>query len=81
MRWRLLSGELALRRSSELRSKITRGAAVSRLGRAFGSVDTPIYHLEVRQAPIMQERRPRHVTAFSPHPKQRYAMVNFGALP
>jgi hypothetical protein len=28
---------------------------------------------------MMQECRPRHVPAFSPHPKQRYAI--FGVLP
>ena len=54
--------------------------SVPRLGGAFYDVDVAINHLEVWQAPIIEQRRPRRVAVFVPHPKQRDAVVNLGAF-
>ena len=56
-------------------------ASVSRLDGAFCGVNIAINYLEVRQAPIGEQLRPRRSPVFAPHPKQRHAMINFGALP
>jgi hypothetical protein len=57
------------------------GASILRFGGAFCGVNIAIYYLEVRQAPIAQQIRPRRFPVLVPNPKQRNAVVNFGALP
>jgi len=57
------------------------GASVLRLDGAFCGVNIAINYLEVRQAPIPQQIRPRRFPVLAPNPKQRNAVVNFGALP
>ena len=44
-------------------------------------MNVTIDYLEVWQAPIGEQIRPRRFPVFAPHPKQRDAVVNFGALP
>ena len=56
-------------------------ASVSRLDGTFCRVNVTIDHLEVGQAPIAEQIRPRRFPVFAPHPKQRDAVVNFGTLP
>ena len=48
---------------------------------AFCGVDVAIDQLKVRQAPKIEQPRPRRVSVFAPDPKQRDAMVNFGVPP
>ena len=57
------------------------GASVLRLDGAFCGVNIAINYLEVRQAPIAQQVRPRRFPVLVPNPKQRNAVVDFGALP
>src|SRR5262245_315650 len=57
------------------------GASVSRLDGTFFRVNVTIDYLEVGQAPIGEQIRPRRFPVFAPHPKQRDAVVNFGILP
>jgi hypothetical protein len=57
------------------------GTSVSRLAGTFCGVNVAIDYLEVWQAPIGEQIRPRRFPVFAPHPKQRDAVVNFGALP
>ena len=57
------------------------GASVSRLDGAFYGVNVAIDYLEVWQAPIVEQIRPRRFPVLTPHPKQWDAVVNFGALP
>ena len=52
-----------------------------RLDGAFCGVNIAINYLEVRQAPIAEQIRPRRFRCSLQHPKQRNAVVNFGALP
>ena len=54
---------------------------MSRLDGTFCGVNVTIDYLEVWQAPIGEQIRPRRFPVFAPHPKQRDAVVNFGALP
>ena len=56
-------------------------AAVLGLNPAFYDVSVAIDRLKVWQAPIIQQLRPWDVPVFAPHPKQRDAVVDFGALP
>ena len=44
-------------------------------------MNVTIDYLEVWQAPIGEQIRPRRFPVFAPHPKQWHAVVNFGALP
>jgi hypothetical protein len=57
------------------------GAPVSRLDGTFCRVNVTIDYLEVRRAPIVEQIRPRRFPVLAPNPKQRDAVVNFGALP
>jgi len=57
------------------------GASVSRLDGAFYGVNIAIDYLEVWQAPIGKQLRPRRSPVFAPDPKQWHAVINFGALP
>ena len=63
---------------------LSRGAGdapVPRFRRAFRSVDVAIDYPEVGQSPKIEQSRPRRVSVFAPDPKQRDALVNFGASP
>jgi hypothetical protein len=37
--------------------------------------------LQVRHAPVAEQRRPRHVAVLAPHAEQRHAVVDLGGLP
>src|SRR5580704_14236748 len=58
-----------------------RDAAVARLACAFGHVSVAIDHLQVRQAPKSEQRRPRRVAMLAPHLEQRHMVVDLGGLP
>ena len=68
-------------RSIQFGFKKACGASVSRLDGTFCRVNVTIDYLEVWQAPIGKQIRPRRFPVFAPHPKQRNAVVNFGTLP
>ena len=44
-----------------------RNAALARLAGAFGHVSVAVDHLQVRQAPISEQRRPRRIAMLAPH--------------
>src|SRR5215470_8953263 len=52
------------------------GSSVPRFDGAFRGVYVAIDDLKVRQAPKIEELRPRQFPAFAPHSKQRNAVVN-----
>jgi hypothetical protein len=54
---------------------------IARLSETFHQVGLAIDHLDIWQTPIVEQRRPWRVPVFAPHPKQRHAVVNLGALP
>ena len=68
-------------RSIQFGFKKACGASVSRLDGTFCRVNLTIDYLEVGQAPIGEQIRPRRFPALVPNPKQRDAVVNFGTLP
>ena len=68
-------------KGASTRNAIVRGTSVLCLGRAFCDVDIAIDKLKVWQSPIIEQRRPRSIAVLAPHPKQRRAMINFGAFP
>ena len=68
-------------RSVQLSFKKACGTSVSGLDGTFCRVNVTIDNLEVWQAPIVEQIRPRRFPMFAPHPKQWDAVVNFGALP
>jgi hypothetical protein len=43
-------------------------------------VDIAIDHLKVRQAPKIEQIRPRVVSVLAPDPEQRETVVDFGVL-
>ena len=51
------------------------------LGGAFRRVGVAVDHLQVRQSPEREERRPVHVAMLAPHPEQRHAMIDLAGLP
>ena len=57
------------------------GVSVARLGRAFCDVGVAIDYLKIWQAPVIEQLRPWRIPVFAPHPKQRDAVVNLGAVP
>src|SRR5262249_48482114 len=56
-------------------------AAIARLAGAFLDVDVAIDPLQVGQAPIAEQRRPRLVATLAPDLEQRHAMIYLGGLP
>src|SRR6476469_10223854 len=73
---------LMTKRTSSLRRHGGKcSASVSRLGGAFCGVNIAIDYLEVWQAPIAEQLRPRRSPVFAPDPKQGHAVINVGALP
>jgi hypothetical protein len=57
------------------------GSSVPRLDGAFGNVDVAIDYLEVWQAPIGEQLRPRDVPVFLPYAKQGDPVIYFGVPP
>jgi hypothetical protein len=57
------------------------GASILRFDGGFCGVSIAVNYLEVWQAPIAEQIRPRGLSALAPNSKQRDTVVNFSAFP